>query len=271
MGVFERIYVQPAAGDAGGSVGAALGAYHLHFDKDRTVRDDFMSGGSLGPEYNDEEIARKLQRKPGIEFEKLEEIELLERTSDSVINGKVIGWFQERMEFGPRALGQRSILADARLKEMQSVVNLKIKKRESFRPFAPIMLEKEAPRYFEHGGPSEYMLFVHKIKPEFRKEVPAKYFEMDLQKMLDVDRSVFPAISHTDYSSRLQTIPHDSSKRIGKLLRMMDKKTGSGLLINTSFNVRGEPIVNTPEEAVNCFLSTEMDILVIGNYWVKKL
>ena len=269
--LFKNIYVQPAAGDAGGAVGAALGAYHLHFDHARDISQDYMNGGSLGPEYTDAEILRKLERSQGISYQLLAAEELFDRTASSIIDGKVIGWFQDRMEFGPRALGQRSILADAGNTEMQSVVNIKIKKRESFRPFAPIMLEAEAPRFFEHGGASEYMLFVHKIKEEYRNALPDNYHQMDLQPMLEVKRSIFPAISHTDYSSRLQTVPVNSKKRIRKLLDVMKEKTGTGLVINTSFNVRGEPIVCTPEDAINCFLSTEMDILVIGNYWVEKM
>jgi carbamoyltransferase len=270
-GLFKEIYIQPAAGDAGGAVGAALGAYHLHFGQSREAVADYMEGGQLGPLFSNTEILRALQRKGDqIEFYQPREPSLLQLTAEAILNGKVIGWFQDRMEFGPRALGQRSILADAANSTMQSIVNLKIKQRESFRPFAPIMLEAEAERYFEHGGISEYMLFVHKIRPEFRKGLPSGYAGMELPKMLEVNRSVFPAITHTDFSARLQTIPADSPKRIRLLLELIKQKTGTGLLINTSFNVKGEPIVCSPEDALNCFLSTEMDILVIGDYWVQK-
>jgi len=268
---FEDIYVQPAAGDAGGAVGAALGAYHMHYGKKRNAEKDYMQGGSLGPEFSNSEILRTLERsEESVEFTKLSDDELLSNTAAAILNGKVIGWFQGKMEFGPRALGQRSIIADPANADMQSIVNIKIKKRESFRPFAPIMLEEEANRYFEHGDASEYMLFVHKIRPEFRKELPEAYEELDLIPMLEVKRSLFPAISHTDFSSRLQTVPSDSSKRILKLLKIMKERTGTGMLINTSFNIKGEPIVCTPEDALNCFLSTEMDILVIEDYWVQK-
>lgn len=268
---FRNIFIQPAAGDAGGALGAALAAYHLHFDRERKVNSDYMSGGSVGPEYSDVEIYRALERnKHTIEFEGCEEGAIIARTADAILEGKVIGWFQGGMEFGPRALGHRSILADASRSEMQSLVNLKVKKRESFRPFAPILLEEEVFRYFENGHVSEYMLYVHKLKPEFRKAIPDDYYSMPLGDMLRIDRSPFPSISHIDYSSRLQTVPESSSKRILKLLHAIKDRTGTGMLINTSFNVKGEPIVCTPQDAINCFLLTDIDILVIGNYWAVK-
>jgi carbamoyltransferase len=270
-GWFKDIYVQPAAGDAGGALGAALGAYHLHYKAERKIVPDYMEGGNLGPVYTGREIHRSLERRQSvITYQGLPEQELLHRTAEAILSGKVVGWFQGRMEFGPRALGQRSILANAADAEMQHVVNLKIKKRESFRPFAPIMLEEEAAKYFEHGHSSEYMLFVHKVKPEYRHALPAGYRDMDLSQMLNINRSVFPSVTHTDFSARLQTVPTNSPKRIRKLLEVVKDKTGCGLIINTSFNVKGEPIVCTPEDALNCFLNTEMDILAIGDYWVEK-
>lgn len=270
LDLFDKIYVQPAAGDAGGALGAALAAYHLHFHADRTVIADYMSGGALGPEFSGDEILPVLRRASGIDFRVLSEDEITSRTAKAIVDHHVIGWFQERMEFGPRALGQRSILADATSAEMQSIVNLKIKKRESFRPFAPIMLEEEAGKYFECGEDSEYMLFVHRIKEDYRSPLPDEYFQSEMAEMLKVNRSVFPAITHTDYSARIQTVPSNSPKRIRRVLEHIKQLTGTGIAINTSFNVRGEPIVCAPQEALDCFLSTEMDILVMGNYWIEK-
>ena len=270
-GLFDEVYIQPAAGDAGGAIGAALAAYHIFEGKERTpIRPDAMSGSLLGSEYSDEEIEAALNAK-GINFFKVgTEEELTEKVSDLIIGANVIGWFQDRMEFGPRALGCRSIIADARNPEMQKKVNLKIKFRESFRPFAPILLEEDLQRYFDVKLPSPYMLQVHKWKDEWHNPLPENYTALPWLEKLDTVRSEFASVAHVDMSGRVQTVSKDSNPKVHLLLSKLKEKTGHGIAINTSFNVNNEPIVCSPEDAINGFLSTEMDVLAIGSFIALK-
>ncbi len=269
--IFDEIFIQPAAGDAGGAVGAALTAYHLYFDKKRIPEEpDSMYGGYLGPEYHEFEIMQQLKQfKPA--FEKVEEQELYPKVAGWLDDGKVVGWFQGRMEFGPRALGGRSILGDPRNPDMQKKLNLKIKYRESFRPFAPSVLAEDASNYFELRSDSPYMLLVQEVKEEHRKQLPEQYHEMPLREKLAYQRSSFPAITHIDFSARIQTVHKETNPRYWNLLQAFKEKTGVGMVVNTSFNVRGEPIVCTPEDAYRCFMNTEMDYLVIEDYVFEKL
>ncbi|MEZ4826684.1 MAG: carbamoyltransferase [Bacteroidia bacterium] len=250
-GLYDKIYIQPAAGDAGGALGAALAAHHIYFGEDRIFPlSDPMKGALLGPDFTNAEI-ELAARMAKIPYDIIEDLQTLsDFTASRLAAGKVVGWFQGRMEFGPRALGNRSILADPRSPEMQSVLNHKIKKRESFRPFAPAVLWEDAETYFELKHPSPYMSFVVPVKEEKRKELPA--------------------VTHLDYSARVQTVHRETNERFWQLLQAFKKRTGCSVLVNTSFNVRGEPIVCTPEEAIRCFLQTEMDMLVAGNYVFSK-
>ena len=269
--LFDEVYIQPAAGDAGGAVGAALAAYHIFAEKERTtIRPDAMSGALLGSGYSDQEIESALNSK-GIAFSKAKtEDELAGRVSNLIVEANVIGWFQGRMEFGPRALGCRSIIADARNPEMQKKVNLKIKFRESFRPFAPILLEEDLQRYFDVKLPSPYMLQVHKWKDEWHNPLPENYTGLPWLEKLDIVRSEFASVAHVDMSGRIQTVSKKSNPKMHLLLSKMKEKTGHGLTINTSFNVNNEPIVCSPEDAINGFLNTEMDVLAIGSYIALK-
>ncbi len=270
-GLFDEVYIQPAAGDAGGAIGAALAAYHIFEGKERTaMRPDSMSGSLLGTEYSDAEIESALNSK-GIKFSKTTGYsELTEKVSELIVSGNVIGWFQGRMEFGPRALGCRSILADARSLEMQKKVNLKIKFRESFRPFAPILLEEDLQRYFDVKLPSPYMLQVHKWKDEWHNELPSNYSALPWKEKLDLVRSEFASVAHVDMSGRIQTVSKETNPLMHQLLSKMKEKTGHGITINTSFNVNNEPIVCSPEDAINGFLNTEMDVLAIGPFIALK-
>ena len=270
-GLFDEVYIQPAAGDAGGAVGAALAVYHIFEEKERTtIRPDAMSGALLGSGYSDQEIESALSSK-GISFSKAKnEDELTGRVSDLIVEANVIGWFQGRMEFGPRALGCRSIIADARNPEMQKKVNLKIKFRESFRPFAPILLEEDLQRYFDVKLPSPYMLQVHKWKDEWHNPLPENYTGLPWLEKLDTVRSEFASVAHVDMSGRIQTVSKKSNPKMHLLLSKMKEKTGHGLTINTSFNVNNEPIVCSPEDAINGFLNSEMDVLAIGSYIALK-
>lgn len=265
--LFENIYVQPASGDAGGALGAALAAYHLHYKKDRKVQlPDAMKNAKLGPQFTNPEIERALSN-ASLAYQNFETKDLISFTANKIVEGKVIGWFQGRMEFGPRALGSRSILGNPLLKETQSVLNLKVKKRESFRPFAPLMLEEEFEKYFGKTYRSPYMLMVHKMIEKYRiipKEIA------DLTKKINQVRSVIPAISHVDYSSRIQTVNATSDEKMFALLHEFKQQTGIGVLVNTSFNVKGEPIVCTPQNAIDCFLGTDIDVLVLENYVILK-
>ncbi|MEO0478160.1 MAG: carbamoyltransferase [Planctomycetota bacterium] len=266
-GPFDKIWIQPAAGDAGGALGAAQMVWHHLLEKPREVQPelDNQKASLLGPDYSRDDVLADLNEK-GVVFEEYEdEGELCDRVAQLIADENVIGWFQGRMEFGPRALGARSIIGDARSPKMQSVMNLKIKFRESFRPFAPIVLRDRAHEYFEirEDQDSPYMLVVAPVRDERRKQVDDGKFGLDKLKQL---RSDVPAITHVDYSARLQTVDEKRNPRLARMMRAFEEKTGSPVLINTSFNVRGEPIVCTPADAVRCFLGTEMDVLVVENF-----
>jgi len=268
---FERIWIQPAAGDAGGSVGAALAAYHQHFGRPRRLNGslDSMQGAFLGPEFSQEEIEGRLTTVGG-RFSVVAEPELYERSSDALESGHAVGWFQGRMEFGPRALGARSILGDPRNPAMQKNLNLKIKYRESFRPFAPSVLREDVADYFELDADSPYMLFVADLKRNRRRTMSSDEEQLFGIDKLNVVRSEIPAVTHVDYSARIQTVHRETNSRYHALLSMFKRRTGCPVLVNTSFNVRGEPIVCTPEDAFRCFMGTEMETLVIGNCILQK-
>ena len=267
-GSFRNIWIQPAAGDAGGALGAALAAWHLHQDAPprKPQLPDAMHSSLLGPEYSDQEIESVL-RANGAVFQKLEQSALLQRTVELLKAEKVIGWFQGRMEFGPRALGSRSIIGDARSPKMQSVMNLKVKFRESFRPFAPIVRRERVADYFELDADSPYMLLVAPVKKELRKPLPQNLSGIDL---LKAERSTLPAITHVDYSARIQTVSRGDNPLLHELLAQFEAATGCAVLVNTSFNVRGEPIVCTPDDAYRCFMNTEMDFLILGSYLIER-
>ena len=268
--VFDDIYIQPAAGDAGGAIGAALAAHHIYFGEERVPESpDSMQGAFLGPEYLNIDVERSLRKFKPI-YEELTEPELYTKVAQVLDEGNVVGWFQGKMEFGPRALGGRSIIADPRRIDMQKKLNLKIKYRESFRPFAPSVLAEDASSYFDLKGNSPYMLLVQPINEERREELPSNYFELPLREKLAVKRSELPAITHIDFSARVQTVHKDTNPRYWNLINAFKERTGCPMVINTSFNVRGEPIVCTPEDAYRCFMNTEMDYLVIGDYVFSK-
>ena len=268
--IFENIWVQPAAGDAGGALGAALALWHIDQNNPRVINEnDDMSGSYLGPEYSEEVIKKELSRL-GAKFEILNEDEIIEKTSKDLSDGHAVGWFQGRMEFGPRALGGRSILGDPRSPNMQKNLNLKVKYRESFRPFAPSILADDLNKWFEIDSASPYMLMVANVKKEkciTMSENDEKLFGID---KLNVKRSSVPAITHVDYSARIQTVHENSNPKYYKLISKFKQITGCPILVNTSFNVRGEPIVNTPEDAFNCFMGTNLDRLIIGNCYLDK-
>ena len=268
-GPFEDIWIQPAAGDAGGALGAASYTWHQYLGNKRTVRKNDPSQRTpyLGPEFSDDEVLAYL-KKEDIVFQKLSVKEMAEKVAGVIADGNVVGWFQGRMEFGPRALGNRSIIGDARSPKMQSVMNLKIKYRESFRPFAPSIIKENASDYFELEGESPYMLIVAPVKKEHHVEV-SQNGHHGLDK-LKVARSSIPAVTHVDYSARIQTVKETDNPRYYATIKAFREKTGCPTIINTSFNVRGEPIVCTPEQAYLCFLRTNMDYLVVGNYLMDK-
>lgn len=269
-GIFKDIWIQPAAGDAGGALGAALSVWHEYLEKPRIVnKSDSMKGSYLGCRYSDDDIEAYMNS-VNASYKCLDKDELMTQLADILDDGKVIGWMQGRMEFGPRALGARSIIGDPRNTDMQSVMNLKIKYRESFRPFAPIVLADRVEDYFEHSGVSPYMLVVAPVQKEIRLPMSDEQKELFGIEKLKVNRSSLPAITHVDYSARLQTVHKDTNLRLHDLLKAFEDKTGCGVLVNTSFNVRGEPIVNTPEDAYRCFMRTEMDYLVVENYLLFK-
>jgi carbamoyltransferase len=269
-GPFKNIWIQPAAGDAGGALGAALFLWHQLLENPRDVDDktDLQKGSYLGPQFSENEIEAAL-RENGLNFTKIEEETLIERTANLLAEEKVVGWFQGRMEFGPRALGNRSILGDARSPEMQKKMNLKIKFRESFRPFAPSVLLEDVNSYFMLDRESPYMLLVSDVHQQIRRDLQQDGKIQGFQK-LQVIRSEIPAITHVDYSARIQTVDGEHNPLYHRLLRKFKEKTGIPVLVNTSFNVRGEPIVCTPQDAVKCFLNTYMDFLVIGPFLVSK-
>ena len=269
-GHFKDIWVQPASGDAGGALGAALAAWHQELGKPRSPKPgDGMQGSYLGPEHSQASIEAELTA-AGAVFETVPDDELVAETAKALADGKAIGWFQGRMEFGPRALGARSILGDPRSPTMQRTLNLKVKYRESFRPFAPAVLAEDVAEWFEHDGPSPYMLIVADVLEKHRipmNDEQEALFGID---KLNVPRSSIPAITHVDYSARIQTVHAETNPRFHALISAFKDLTGVPVLVNTSFNVRGEPIVNTPADAFRCFMGTDIDWLVVGNAVLKK-
>ncbi|MBN2586595.1 MAG: hypothetical protein JXR55_04805, partial [Candidatus Fermentibacteraceae bacterium] len=270
-GIFDDIWIQPAAGDAGGALGAALFAWHQVLGNPRYADGlhDFQDGSLLGPAWDTDSIEKWLLEQ-GYPYSRHSSEETIDIVTDSLTGGDVVGWFQGRMEFGPRALGNRSIIGDARSPEMQSRMNLKIKYRESFRPFAPSVLEERASDYFQLDRPSPYMLLVAPVQPSRRMEpTPEQEGLFGLEK-LHVPRSDVPAITHVDYSARVQTVDRERNPLYHSLISEFERKTGCGLIINTSFNVRGEPIVCSPEDAYLCFMRTGMDMLALGDCILRK-
>ena len=270
-GRFKRIWIQPASGDAGGSLGAALAVHYIHLKNQRRTASagDSMNGSYLGPEFGDDDIQSRL-RAAGARFERLATDELIESCAKDLAEGNAVGWFQGRMEFGPRALGARSILGDARSPTMQRMLNLKVKFRESFRPFAPAVTREAVADWFELDQDSPYMLLVANVRLERCVPMPEdakKLFGID---RLNVPRSDIPAVTHVDYSARIQTVSADTNPLFHALLKAFERRTGCPVLVNTSFNVRGEPIVCTPEDAYRCFMGTEIDTLVVGNCRMRK-
>jgi len=269
--LFENIWIQPAAGDAGGALGAALSAWHLHHTKERTVSPerDAMKGAYLGPSFSDDEIETELKAS-GAVYEKRSENELIEEVAEALASEKAVGWMQGRMEFGPRALGGRSIIADPRSPVMQKQLNLKVKYRESFRPFAPSVLREDVGEWFEHESDSPYMLLVADVQKDKRRAMTQEEEALFGVDKLNVLRSSVPAITHVNYSARIQTVHADTNPRYHAVISKFKEKTGCPLVVNTSFNVRGEPIICTPTHAFKCFMGTEMDVLAIGSYVLKK-
>jgi carbamoyltransferase len=272
-GMFEQIWIQPAAGDAGGAVGAALAAYHVRTGSARPIdvgTGDGMNGAFLGPSYSQEEICQRLAAE-GAQFDVVDdEAALLDCTAQALADGRAVGWFQGRMEFGPRALGNRSILADPRRLDMQRTLNLKVKYRESFRPFAPAVLAEDAQEWFALDRPSPYMLLVADLADNRRRELNAIDEKRRGLEKLNALRSEIPAVTHVDYSARVQTVHRETNPRFHGLLQSFKRRTSCPVLVNTSFNVRGEPIANTPEDAFRCLMGTEIDQLVAGNCVLHK-
>jgi carbamoyltransferase len=270
-GRFDSIWIQPAAGDAGGAIGAALAACHQHKGIARAPSDarDGMRGGYLGPSFSQADIERRLAA-AGAHYTVLDESALIDATSTALVQEKVVGWFQGRMEFGPRALGARSILGDPRSPSMQKILNLKVKYRESFRPFAPSVLREQVAHWFELDVDSPYMMLVAPVKTERQRPMTAGEQALFGIDKLNVPRSDIPAVTHVDYSARIQTVHADTNPRYHALLSRFQTQTGCPVLVNTSFNVRGEPIVHTPEDAFRCFMGTEIDVLVVGNCILEK-
>ena len=271
-GIYENIWVQPAAGDAGGSVGAALAAYHLHQRRDRVLETneiDGMQGAYLGPAYDQQQVESELAA-AGAKFTTFSDQDVIDRTAKSLSAGKAVGWMQGRMEFGPRALGNRSILGDPRSPTMQKMLNLKVKYRESFRPFAPSVLREDAADWFELDGDSPYMLLVADVRKERRRAMTHEEQSLFGIDKLNVPRSDIPAVTHVDYSARVQTVHQETNPRYHALLSRFKALTGCPVLVNTSFNVRGEPIVCTANDAFRCFMGTEIEYLVVGNCFLEK-
>ncbi|MCX5847933.1 MAG: carbamoyltransferase [Deltaproteobacteria bacterium] len=270
--LFDGIWIQPAAGDAGGALGAAFAAHHMYYGNDKKIygNTDQMKGSFLGPEYSDMEIKTMAEsyKAPFCYYENFDD--LCSSVADYLACGKVVGWFQGRMEWGPRALGNRSILGDARNKDMQKRLNVKIKFRESFRPFAPSVLNEDREDYFDIKTSSPYMLLIAQVNKKRRIPLPEDYHRMSIREKLYYLRSDIPAVTHLDYSARVQTVDPETNPRYAKLINAFKQKTGCGAIINTSFNVRGEPIVCTPEDAYKCFMRTDMDYLIVGNYVFDK-
>ncbi|MEQ9089797.1 MAG: carbamoyltransferase [Balneola sp.] len=269
-GIFDDVYIQPAAGDAGGAVGAALAAQYIYFEDERTPEaPDSMQGAYLGPDFHEIDIERSLRKFKPV-FNKRSGSKLYEKIAEILDNGNVVGWFNGRMEFGPRALGGRSIIADPRRVDMQKKLNLKIKYRESFRPFAPSVLAEHAKEYFEVDSDSPYMLLVQSVKDDLKKELPKDYHQLPLREKLAVERSDYPAITHIDFSARIQTVHKETNPEYWNVIEAFRQRTNCAMVVNTSFNVRGEPIVRSPEDAYRCFMNTEMDYLIIGEYVFAK-
>ncbi len=269
--VFDNIWVQPAAGDAGGAVGAAFAAYHGFMGQPRKLNGhmDGMAGSYLGPEYTDDEIAERLTA-VGARLTRLDHAQMIDQTAQALADSKAVGWMQGRMEFGPRSLGARSILGDARSPSMQKTLNLKVKYRESFRPFAPAVLREDLGKYFDIKTDSPYMLMVAPVNEDRRRAMtPAEEALFGIDK-LNVPRSDIPAVTHVDYSARIQTVHKETNPAFHELLEAFKAKTGCSVLVNTSFNVRGEPIVCTPEDAFRCFMGSEIEVLVVGNCLLRK-
>ena len=268
--IFDNIWIQPAAGDAGGSLGAALALWHIEQGNNRKVNlNDDMKGSYLGTEFTQDEIEKEL-RSIGANFEKVNYEDLINKTSEFLADEKAVGWFQGRMEFGPRALGGRSILGDPRSDKMQKNLNLKVKYRESFRPFAPSVLREDLSKWFDMNVDSPYMLLVANINPDKKIEMTEEQKKLFGIDKLNIKRSEVPAVTHVDYSARIQTVTKDTNNRYHDLISKFKEKTGCPVIVNTSYNVRGEPIVNTPTDAFNCFMGTELDYLVIGDCILDK-
>jgi carbamoyltransferase len=269
-GPFKNIWIQPSAGDAGGALGAALVGWHDYHGKERKVNpEDSMTGAYLGPKFLNPDIEKEL-KKLGANYEFLEDSKLFPKLAEVLDNGDVLGWHSGRMEFGPRALGGRSIIGDPRNQKMQSVMNLKIKYRESFRPFAPVVIEEDVSDYFEHSGKSPYMLIVAPVKENIRKQMSEDEKNLFGIEKLNIPRSEIPAVTHVDYSARIQTVGRKFNPRFRRLMEAFKERTGCSVLVNTSFNVRGEPIVCDVKDAFTCFMRTEMDWLVLENCVLSK-
>jgi carbamoyltransferase len=269
--IFDQIWVQPAAGDAGGALGAALALWHIEQDNPRLInKKDDMKGSYLGPEYSQKEIEKELKT-IGANFKVFNEEDLINQTAEDLTNGLAIGWFQGRMEFGPRALGSRSILGDPRSATMQKNLNLKVKYRESFRPFAPSILKDDISEWFDVNIESPYMLMVANVNSKKIIQMTEDQKKLFGIEKLNIKRSDIPAVTHVDYSSRIQTVNYETNPKYFKLIKKFKIKTGCPILVNTSFNVRGEPIVNSPRDAFNCFMGTNLDVLAIGNCYLKKI
>ena len=267
---FKDIWIQPASGDAGGALGAALALYHKELNQPRVINpNDAMQGSYLGPGYEQDSIENELST-CGAKFELVTEDEMIEQTAQALAEGKALGWFQGRMEFGPRSLGGRSILGDPRSEKMQKTLNLKVKYRESFRPFAPSVLREDVSDWFKADYDSPYMLLVDDVKKDKRIEMTEEEKALFGIDKLNVKRSSIPAVTHVDYSARIQTVFKQTNPKYHALITKFKEKTGCSVVVNTSFNVRGEPIVCTPEDAFNCFMGTELDLLVVGNYILRK-
>jgi carbamoyltransferase len=270
--IFKDIFIQPASGDAGGALGAAQIAHYMYFGEERQASTEQVAkhGFYLGPDYSEKETVTALKKLKAV-YHKYEHFdELCNEVADLLDKGLVVGWFQGRMEFGPRALGNRSILGDARNREMQKKLNLKIKYREGFRPFAPSVLAEDSKCYFNLDTVSPYMLLIADLKEQRRKKLPANYYDLDLWDRLYFERSDVQSITHLDFSARVQTVHKETNPRYWQLINTFKQKTGYGLVVNTSFNVRGEPPVCSPEDAYKCFMRTEMDYLVVNDYLLKK-
>jgi carbamoyltransferase len=268
---FEKLWIQPAAGDAGGALGAALAAYHSFKDQPRKVNKcaDSMKGSYLGPEFSQKDIEGRLSA-AGAKYKVLDDNALVDACAEALEAENAVGWFQGRMEFGPRALGGRSILGDARSPKMQSMLNLKVKFRESFRPFAPSVLREHVCEWFELDQDSPYMLLVADVLESHRRMMTEDEQKLFGIEKLNVPRSDIPAVTHVDYSARIQTVHKETNPRYHALIRRFYERTGCPVIVNTSFNVRGEPIVGTPEDAFRCFMGTNMEVLAIGNCFLRK-